>query len=132
MFVSAGSGSDDLWFNDIFLLDLGSWQWTQVSPVGGVAPSPRDYSTISTVAGRVSEWYGGCTTEGMHVVLDQIADRVRRYGELLCCMVVFSTWCSLVDLVELAETSNALLICTMLFLMQVSQFPKTLCKIDIV
>ena len=54
MFVTAGSGSDDLWYNDIYLLELGSWQWTQVNPTGSVAPSPRDYSTISTIADRVS------------------------------------------------------------------------------
>ncbi len=54
MLMSAGSGSEELWYNDIYLLEIGSWQWSKVNLVGDEAPSPRDYSAISTIADRVS------------------------------------------------------------------------------
>ena len=54
MFMSCGSGRDDLWYNDVYALNLGTGQWSQLEPVGGVAPSPRDYATISVVANKVS------------------------------------------------------------------------------
>lgn len=55
MFLSAGSGSDELWFNDVYILEISSWQWNKVNPVGSEVPSPRDYSTISVIADRVSD-----------------------------------------------------------------------------
>lgn len=54
MFMSCGSGRDDLWFNDIHILDLATWQWSQLQPKRGVAPSPRDYATASVIANKVS------------------------------------------------------------------------------
>lgn len=53
MVVTAGSGSDELWFNDVHILDTASWQWTKVDPEGSVVPSPRDYASISVIADRV-------------------------------------------------------------------------------
>lgn len=53
MVVAAGSGSDELWFNDVHTLDIASWQWNRVDLKGGVVPSPRDYSTASVIANKV-------------------------------------------------------------------------------
>lgn len=54
MLVTAGSGSDELWFNDIHVLDISCWQWSPVEALGTLTPSPRDYATISTVSNTVS------------------------------------------------------------------------------
>lgn len=57
MVTTAGSGSDDLWFNDVYTLDISgdisSWHWTKVYPKGSVRPSPRDYTSVSVVADKV-------------------------------------------------------------------------------
>lgn len=53
MIMTFGSGSDELWFNDVHVLDLDTWQWSLVDSKG-VAPSPRDYATVTAVANRVS------------------------------------------------------------------------------
>ena len=53
MVVTAGSGSDELWFNDVHMLDTVSWQWTKVDLEGSVVPSPRDYASVSLIADRV-------------------------------------------------------------------------------
>lgn len=50
MLLTGGSGSDELWFNDVHVLDITSWLWIQVDPKGGVVPSPRDYATINVIA----------------------------------------------------------------------------------
>lgn len=57
MLMSAGSGSDELWLNDVYTLDLASWQWCKLDPKGDVVPSPRDYASINTIANVVSEMY---------------------------------------------------------------------------
>lgn len=54
MLVTAGSGSDELWFNDIHVLDISCWQWSPVEALGTLTPSPRDYATISTISNTVS------------------------------------------------------------------------------
>jgi hypothetical protein len=59
LMLTAGSGSDELWFNDIYALDVVSWQWSKVDPEGGVVPSPRDYASISVIDDRVGlVWFG--------------------------------------------------------------------------
>lgn len=57
--LTAGSGSDDLWFNDIYLLETVSWQWSKVELKGEVKPSPRDYATLSAVADKYLVQFGG-------------------------------------------------------------------------
>ena len=52
MVVTAGSGSDELWFNDVHILDPILWKWTKVELTGAV-PSPRDYTAISVIADKV-------------------------------------------------------------------------------
>ena len=54
MIVTSGSGSDDLWFNDIHSLSLTSSHWSKLEPKSRVGPSPRDYSTINCIANTVS------------------------------------------------------------------------------
>lgn len=54
MFVLTGSGSEELWFNDIHALDLASYNWSQLQPNGDVVPVPRDYATINCITDTVS------------------------------------------------------------------------------
>lgn len=53
MIVTTGSGSEELWFNDVYALDLGSFQWHMVEPEGAI-PGPRDYVTINCISNKVA------------------------------------------------------------------------------
>lgn len=53
VFVCAGTGSDELWFNDLHQLSVESLQWREVEQKGN-PPSPRDYSTLVTINDWVS------------------------------------------------------------------------------
>ena len=56
MFVTAGSGGENVWFNDLFSLDLSTKTWTTVD-VQGATPTPRDYATLCSVSLAVrNEW----------------------------------------------------------------------------
>lgn len=78
MVTTAGSGSDDLWFDDVYSLDIGSWQWSKVDPKGGVAPSPRDYTSISVIADKVG-WCTYCKHSSLLLLT---------YLSTQCCLVV--------------------------------------------
>lgn len=53
MFVCAGTGSDELWFNDLHRFSVDSLEWREVEQKGH-PPSPRDYSTLVAVNDWVS------------------------------------------------------------------------------
>lgn len=53
VFVCAGTGSDELWFNDLHQLSVDSLQWKEVEQKGS-PPSPRDYSTLVAINDWVS------------------------------------------------------------------------------
>lgn len=82
MFMSCGSGRDDLWYNDVHALNLSTGRWSRLE-IGGMAPSPRDYATISVVASKVSQ----------NVVVLVSGHQP----------ATISTWSSLVDSVVLVE-----------------------------
>ena len=69
MFVCAGTGSDELWFNDLHRLSFDCLEWKEVE-MKGAAPQPRDYSTLVSINDWVSPFvysHGTCTwccTEG--------------------------------------------------------------------
>ena len=54
MFVTAGSGSEDLWYNDLYFLDVDSNTWVEQHPNIDDAPTPRDYTGAVVIANRVS------------------------------------------------------------------------------
>ena len=54
MFVCAGTGSDELWFNDLHRLSLNSLEWREVEQQRGNPPQPRDYSTLVAIGDWVS------------------------------------------------------------------------------
>lgn len=54
MVTTAGSGKEDLWFNDVYTLDIDSWVWSKVDPIGTGGPSPRDYTSVTVLADKVS------------------------------------------------------------------------------
>ena len=53
LYISCGSGSDTLWFSDLYSLDLGSFEWVCVD-VKGTPPIPRDCTSFSVLLGQVS------------------------------------------------------------------------------
>lgn len=53
VFVCAGTGSDELWFNDLHQLSVASLHWREVEQKGN-PPSPRDYSTLVAINDWVS------------------------------------------------------------------------------
>ena len=53
MFVCAGTGSEDLWFNDLHRLNLDTLEWQEVEQKG-YPPSPRDYATLVAIRDWVS------------------------------------------------------------------------------
>ena len=57
MYVCAGTGSDELWFNDLHRLNVDSLEWREVEQRGN-PPSPRDYSTLVTIR----DWVNNCLT----------------------------------------------------------------------
>ncbi len=56
LYLSGGSGSDELWFNDLFVLNLESLQWVALE-TQGEHYTPRDCATITSIANWVSEGY---------------------------------------------------------------------------
>ena len=53
MYLTGGSGSDDLFYNDVHVLNLGSLEWVCVE-MKGIPPKPRDYTTLTAL----SNWVG--------------------------------------------------------------------------
>ena len=53
MFVSSGSGGENVWYNDVHYLDLQTLQWTRLEMEGN-SPQPRDYPTLSSLSNLVS------------------------------------------------------------------------------
>ncbi len=53
LYVTCGSGSDTLWYSDLYTLDLGSYEWACVD-VKGIPPVPRDCASLCAVVGQVS------------------------------------------------------------------------------
>ena len=51
MFVCGGTGSDELWFNDLHRLSLDCLEWREVER-RGTPPPPRDYSALVAI----SDW----------------------------------------------------------------------------
>ena len=51
--MCAGTGSDELWFNDLHRLSVDSLEWREVEQ-RGKPPSPRDYSTLAAISDWVS------------------------------------------------------------------------------
>ena len=53
MYVMGGSGRDDLWYNDLHVLNLDTLEW-RVVETKGVSPKPRDYTSLTNLANWVS------------------------------------------------------------------------------
>ena len=53
MFISSGSGGENVWYNDLHYLDLHTLQWTRLEMEGN-PPQPRDYPTLSSLSNLVS------------------------------------------------------------------------------
>lgn len=68
MMLTAGSGSDELWFNDVHALDIGSWKWTKVNPDGTVLPSPRDYASVNVITEKVCRLGAGGDSTALTLV----------------------------------------------------------------
>ena len=54
MYVTAGSGSENLWYNDLYTLDLDTNTWVEHHPKTDSAPTPRDYTGATAASARVS------------------------------------------------------------------------------
>lgn len=53
MFVSSGSGGENVWYNDVHYLDLQTLEWTRLEMEGN-SPQPRDYPTLCSLTNLVS------------------------------------------------------------------------------
>ena len=53
MYVSSGSGGENIWYNDLYYLDLQTLEWTRLE-MEGDSPQPRDYLTLSSLSSLVS------------------------------------------------------------------------------
>ena len=53
MYVSGGSGGENVWYNDLHYLDLCTLEWTKVD-IEGESPQPRDYLTLCALSNLVS------------------------------------------------------------------------------
>lgn len=58
MYVTGGSGRDDLWYNDLHQLNLETLEWAAVD-MGGIPPKPRDYTTLICLANWYLLLFGG-------------------------------------------------------------------------
>jgi hypothetical protein len=67
MFVCAGTGSDELWFNDLHRLSVDSLEWKEVEQKGK-PPSPRDYSALVAISDWYLVMYGGSCAMGANEV----------------------------------------------------------------
>ena len=56
MYVTAGSGSEELWFNDFYALDLDCDTWVKYDPQQGSTPTPRDYTSLDVISNKVTDW----------------------------------------------------------------------------
>lgn len=54
LYITCGSGSDTLWYSDLYTLDLGSYEWACVD-VKGSPPVPRDCASVCVLVGQVSQ-----------------------------------------------------------------------------
>jgi len=70
IYVTAGSGSEDLWYNDLYTLDLDSNMWAEQHPNTDHAPTPRDYTGAVAIANRVSQMWVWPTDYGWRAHLD--------------------------------------------------------------
>ena len=55
MYVSGGSGGENVWYSDLYYLDLRTLEWTKVE-MEGKPPQPRDYLTLSPLSNLVRSW----------------------------------------------------------------------------
>ena len=55
MYVSGGSGGENVWYSDLYYLDLQTLEWTKVE-MEGKPPQPRDYLTLSPLSNLVRSW----------------------------------------------------------------------------
>ena len=53
MYVSCGSGGENVWYSDLYYLDLRTLEWTKVEMEGN-SPKPRDYLTLCSLSNLVS------------------------------------------------------------------------------
>ena len=60
--MSGGSGGENVWYNDLYYLDLQTLEWTKLE-MEGKPPESRDYLTVCSLSNLVS------TTELKYVVL---------------------------------------------------------------
>ena len=54
MYLTAGSGGNELWYNDLHTLNLDTLEWAEVK-VEGLLPTPRDYTTLTNLNNWVSK-----------------------------------------------------------------------------
>lgn len=52
MYVSSGSGGENVWYNDLHYLDLQTLEWTKLEMEGN-PPQPRDYLTLCSLSNLV-------------------------------------------------------------------------------
>ena len=50
--MSGGSGGENVWYNDLYYLDLRTTEWTKVEMEGN-PPQPRDYLTLCHLSNLV-------------------------------------------------------------------------------